>query len=301
VQRKIEDATDEQKRHYLRAQSFIPIHNCMVTGQYERVVELLNEHLAEFPEDLNAQMGLAGAYEQLGQNQQAESLYCKVIHADPQSASAYFGLAYVTSDLQKAIEASTLGLELSPAMHTERYNLGVRLLHSGEGDLAEHEWLRIPADDSIYPYALSGIGEYYQAEGDLAQAIEYQQKAVTLTSQNPEMHAKLGMLRIEAGDNNKALESLEAAAALDPASTLILEYRVKALRNLGQTLANCEDYASYWNAAISFARLDQRDECLEYLTSAVERNPEMAKKILEDDDLQPYRDDPQFVALAKSN
>ena len=346
VQRKIEDATDEQKRHYLRAQSFIPIHHCMVTGQYERVVELLNEHLAEFPEDLNAQMGLAGAYEQLGQNQQAESLYCKVIHADPQSASAYFGLAYVTSDLQKAIEASTLGLELSPAMHTERYNLGVRLLHSGEGDLAEHEWLRIPADDSIYPYALSGIGEYYQAEGDLAQAIEYQQKAVTLTSQNPEMHAKLGMLRIEAGDNNKALESLEAAAALDPASTLILEYRVKALRNLGQTLAaidlledaleespddfglnfrmgllrydqddfesciehclraielNCEDYASYWNAAISFARLDQRDECLEYLTSAVERNPEMAKKILEDDDLQPYRDDPQFVALAKSN
>ena len=65
--------------------------------------------------------------------------------------------------------------------------------------------------------------------------------------------------------------------------------------------SNCEDYASYWNAAISFARLDQRDECLEYLTSAVERNPEMAKKILEDDDLQPYRDDPQFVALAKSN
>lgn len=346
LQKKIDDATDEQKRHYLRAQSFLPIHTCLVNGQYERVVELLHKHLAEFSDDLNAQMGLAGAYEQLGQKQQAELIYRKVIEADPQSASAYFGLANVASDPQQAIEASILGLELSPAMHTERYNLGVRLLHSDDGELAKQEWCRIPADDSIYPYALSGISEYYQTEDDLIQAIEYQEKAVTLASQDPEMHARLGMLRIEAGHNYEAMETLDAAAEIDPTSTLILEFRAKALSNLGQTLAaidliedaleespedfglnfrlsllhydqddfesciehclqaiesNREHYASYWNAAISFARLEQRDECLEYLKSAVERNPEMAKKILEDDDLQPYWEDPRFVALAKSS
>ena len=346
LQKKIDDAPDEQKRDYLRAMSFVPIHACLVNGQYQRVVELLHEHLAEFSDDLSAQMALAGVYDQLGQKQQSKLIYCKVIEADPQSASAYFGLANVTSDPQKAIEASMLGLELSPAMHIERYNLGVRLLHSGEGELAEQEWRRIPADDSIYPYALSGISEHYQAKDDLAQAIEYQEKAVTLASHDSEMHARLGMLKIEAGYNYEAMEILDTAAEIDPTSTLILEFRAKALSNLGQTVAaielledaledspndfslnfrlsllrynqddfesciehclraiesNCEHYASYWNAAISFARLEQRDECFEYLKSAVERNPEMAEKILEDDDLQPYWEDPQFVALAKSN
>ena len=95
VQRKIDSATDEQKRHYLRAQSFLPIHACLVNGQYEHVVELFQKHLAEFPDDLNAQMGLAGAYEQLGQKQQSELLYGKVIQADPQSTSAYFGLSLI--------------------------------------------------------------------------------------------------------------------------------------------------------------------------------------------------------------
>ena len=67
LQKKIDDAPDEQKRDYLRAMSFVPIHACVVNGQYQRVVELLHEHLAEFSDDLSARMALAGVYDQLGQ------------------------------------------------------------------------------------------------------------------------------------------------------------------------------------------------------------------------------------------
>jgi len=345
IQAKIDNAPEGQKRTLERAKSFLPIEESLQSGDLENAVDLLLVHLVEYPDDLNAEMGLAGVYQMMGQRELAEKYYRNVINADPSSASAYFGLAMVVEDVNAAIEASQRGLELTPGNHCERYNLGVYFIQADQIESARNQWSRIPADDPFYPYAMCGISECYERQGDLEQAIEYSQKAVAIGGQDPELHTRLGSLQLLQGSSQQGMESLERAVEMDPTSIPILLVYARALEQLGQPElaiskleeayqdapndfdlnhqlgvyyhgqedyesciehslraieANCDAYASYWNAAVSYARLNDRDACLSYLALAIERNPEASQRILSDDDLAPFSEDPEFQALAQS-
>ena len=346
IQQKIDNAPDGEKEIFQRAQASVPIHTALLNNELDLAITLLQEYLVTFPSDVNGKMSLAGIYQTLGENEKAATLYRQVIASDPASASAYFGLALVLPNLEEQILASQLGLEIVPSNHGERYNLGVRLLHDGQNEFARNEWLRIPGDNALYAYALSGIGESFELEGDWAQAIEYQTKAVTLCRNDPEMHLKLGCMKIDAGFLYEGLEALDRASELESESADVqmaiaekydaigqTEEAIKLLEEvidvfpedfrLGLRLglyhyrleqfeetirysllsieANCEQYASYWNTAVSFARLGKRDDCLRFLKDAVERNPESAQNIMSDDDLEPYWDDAEFEALVNTN
>ena len=100
VQKRIDDAPEGQKEVFQRAKSFLPIQEAMQSNDLHLAVQLLIDHIDTFPNDTNAQMGLAGAYEMLAENEKAEDLYRNVIKNDPESASAYFGLALVAPELQ---------------------------------------------------------------------------------------------------------------------------------------------------------------------------------------------------------
>ena len=224
--------------------------------------------------------------------------------------------------------------------------MGVRLLQSGDYELARREWSRIPADNPVYVYALAGISESFQLEEDWLKAIEYQEKAVTLGRHDPMMHVRLGLLKLEAGFSFEGLESIERAIEMEPESVELQLHKADALDSMGQTSqaittledavefcpkdfrlglrlsfyhynqeqfeeaieaslmaieANCDEYASYWNAAVSSARLGKRDDCLNFLKDAVERNPGAAERILSDNDLEPFWNDPEFQTLANTN
>ena len=323
IQQKIDNAPAGEKKLFQRAQSFLPIQAALHNNDLHLAIELLQDYLVTYPDDANAQMALAGIYQALGENEKAEPLYRQVIKSDPASASAYFGLALVVPNLAEQILASQLGLELVPGNHGERYNLGVRLLHDGEHELARNEWSRIPGDNSMYAYALSGIGESFELEGDWAQAIEYQNKAVILSANDPEMHLKLGCMKIDAGFLYEGLESLDRASELEPESAIVqmmiaekydaIGKTEDAIRLLEEAIGVCpEDFrlglrlglyhyrleqfeeaikysllsieaddeqgASYWNTAVSFARLGKRDDCLRFLKDAVKRNPRFRSK-----------------------
>ena len=346
IQKRIDNAAEGQKEVFQRAKSFLPIQEALQSNDLHLAVQLLTDHIDTFPNDTNAQMGLANVYEMLAENEKAEDLYRNVIKNDPESASAYFGLASVVPELQDQIKAAQTGLKLTPANHCERYNLGVRILQSGDHELARHEWSRIPADDPIYATALAGISESFQLENDWRTAIEYQEKAVTLGGHDPLMHVRLGQLKIDAGFSFEGLESIERAIEMEPESVELQLHKAEALDSMGQTSqaivnledaiefcpkdfrlglrlsfyhynleqfeeaieaslmaieANCDEYASYWNAAVSSARLGKRDDCLNFLKDAVQRNPGAAEKILSDDDLEPFWNDPEFQTLANTN
>ncbi|HET6397213.1 MAG TPA: aspartyl/asparaginyl beta-hydroxylase domain-containing protein [Pseudoxanthomonas sp.] len=90
------------------------------------------------------------------------------------------------------------------------------LARQGRGEEAEPLWRQVLALDPRHPTALNHLGARALAQGDLAAARDYLERAVAAGPSLAIAHANLARLRSQSGDMEGALAALDSAIRADP-------------------------------------------------------------------------------------
>jgi tetratricopeptide (TPR) repeat protein len=188
--------------------------------------------------------------------------------------------------------------QLSPKAHIEdvssaspsQQQLNSLLEYYQNGRLSDAEKLAtsICQEFPSHNFSWKILGAVYKATGKKSEALESNQKAVTLSSQDAEAHYNLGNTLQELGRLDEALASYNQAIALKPDSaeahsnlgvTLQELGRFnEALENHNQALALTLDYAeSHYNLGNTLKELGRLDEAEASYTSAIALKPDFAE------------------------
>ncbi len=244
-----DERTDLPDEFLDRANSFIDCVNCLQEDADGGIQSLVN-HIAEFPEDINARLYLAIAYCGANELEAAAAVYQQVIELDEECATAYFDLAALVSDPDEAIALTEKGLEYCPFAKHARYNLGMFLIRKGDYAAARRELTRIPADSSVYTEALVATGMAFEEEFDIPGAVECLEKAVALRPDRADIRGKYGQLLCDCGLYEEAMQEIDAAIEMDS-----------------------NQFCVWANKGLLHLQADETDEALHALQRSLELNP----------------------------
>ncbi|MCA9061575.1 MAG: tetratricopeptide repeat protein [Planctomycetaceae bacterium] len=103
--------------------------------QYAQARETYRDLVSEYPDCIDACLGLARIEAATGRNVQAEEILTDLASAHPQETSVWLELGRLHSleaDWQQAITAFSRAVELDDRSEVSRYELGVALIHAGQ-------------------------------------------------------------------------------------------------------------------------------------------------------------------------
>ena len=254
----------------------------------ENLIEPLEQHIQKFPNDINAKLDLARLCYNTGFHEKARHYYGIVIELDPLCASAYFELATIDTDPINAIRLSELGLDLCPDFECGRYNYGNLLLRVRMFAEARNELLRIPADSPYYVAGLEAIANSHSEQGSFENAIDAQEKVVTLAPNDTEAWNSLGHFFAQLGDYETALTQFDRVISLDSEHldglhnrALMLgrlerhEDAVHVLRYALTIEPECESLLV--NLAVELSRSQRNDEAIELMQRSLKKFPNHAR------------------------
>ncbi|HEY5972998.1 MAG TPA: aspartyl/asparaginyl beta-hydroxylase domain-containing protein [Pseudoxanthomonas sp.] len=158
-----------------------------------------------------------------------------------------------------------------------------QLSRSGRQDAAADRWRQVLDIEPDYPPALNFIGAYSMARGDLAQAREYLQRAVTAAPKFAMAHANLSRLYGAQGHGEAALAAITAAVHADPTAWGAHMERARLLEAKGLA----RDAATSWANALAYmpasaAQSTQLEGLVAQARKAVRDNQESLRGFLQD-------------------
>lgn len=141
-------------------------------GKRDEAFKLINDWLAEHPQDSAALLQLAGAHLEAGQEEQAVRAYRKVLEIDPAHVPSLNNVAWLTrkSNPDEALEIARRTLELAPNDANVLDTLG--MLYLDRNDLTQASWYvgkaheRNPRNPQISLH----LAEVERAKGKTAEA-----------------------------------------------------------------------------------------------------------------------------------
>lgn len=133
----------------------------------------------------------------------ARTFFEEALKYNPKNAPAYYGLAEVLTEMGKEDEAAN------------NYELAL----SNDKDLSE-----------IY----TPLGALYFQKGDIAKADQYLTKAVATSSNDPQAHYYLGLVRYSQNQNDAALALFKKSASLDASNPEVAFYTGSTLLRLNK-------------------------------------------------------------------
>ena len=191
-------------------------------------------------------------HHQAGRLRQAEEIYRRILHAEPQhvdalhllglvacqrgngaaaveligkairlnpSAPMLFNLGYAwqaQGRFDEAAESYRRALALQPDYAEACNNLGFTLHCQGRLDEAASSYQRALALRPAYTEALVNLGNVLKTQGRLADAIECYRQALALEPDDAQAYNNLGATYLDQGELDKALASYRQALALAP-------------------------------------------------------------------------------------
>lgn len=220
---------------------------------YDRAREVLEKAVHEQPKNDDALYSLAFVYSSLKQPEAALRLLAEAAKIAPQRADVQRLIALTTGELQANEDSAAAWdryAKLAPNDDTARRERGFARIHMRQFDtgMADLEWYiaRHPKDPVGY-YEL-GLG---QSMNDPTKGLSSLDKALQLKPDFVEARAARGALYYLQGKPEAAVPDLEAAAAGQPDSGLILD-------RLGQ----------------AYRALDRLDDCIRILRKAAQLAPD---------------------------
>lgn len=174
----------------------------MRQGQPELAEEAYRKALAMDPYFLPAYANLAGLYNGLQRNRDAEEVLREGIQRLPQEGELHYSLGLLMAEehrLDQAAQSLAKAAELMPDRARVRYNQGLALQQLGRRDQAEQALLaaleRAPEDPEIV-YALS---VFYAQERRWEEAVPYAERLVALAPDAPQAREWLRQVRQASG------------------------------------------------------------------------------------------------------
>lgn len=188
------------------------------TAQAERLIQ---RALQVDPNSVAALAQLAELRRRRGELEGATALYRQALEIDRQPF-VYLGLGDVlqrAGRYEDALEAFRSVLELDPDSATAHYDLGVTYARMGRPEEAVDEYeraLELQPGGLQAAKILNNLGALAQAEGNLASAATFFERAVEASPAHLESHYNLAMIRLRNGMTDEAIELLERASSLAP-------------------------------------------------------------------------------------
>jgi tetratricopeptide (TPR) repeat protein len=182
----------------------------------DRCITELENHIVNWPDDVNAVLFLAKACRYVKKFERATELYRIVIEKAPDATIAMFDLATIVSDPWEAIELMRRGLEICDFDNRAKCKLAERLNQVGKTEQAKNAVARIPGDSPFYVDALVAQARSLELEGKFVEACELLEKAATMAPQRGDIRGKYGQVLCDLARFEEAMKELEIATSLDP-------------------------------------------------------------------------------------
>lgn len=176
-----------------------------------------------------------------------------------------------------ALSAFNIATELVPKSFCAWHNKGIIYVQMNEDDLAINAFrnaLDICPDSA---WSAINMAALLRDQDQVPQAIDVLLGVYKHNQADVTVLQNLGAYYSYNGDLNKAIEYTLLAVELDDRRPLL-----------------------YWNLADSHAKLSNRDQCLNYLTIAIEKDSELADRFMSDKDFEDYWWDADFQRLVES-
>ena len=184
----------------------------------------LDTALGLSPEVFWVHLNLGLCYALLRQNTLFEQEMQWVIHKHPRQPLPYYYLgrhySKTREDTDKGLALLQRAVSLNPADFRARYHLGYLFelkdrLGEAKGEY-QQAFESAAAHRSSYSWPLQGLARLYLQEANLAEALLYAQKAISLEPKLSENELLLARIYMQRGETDRAITSLEHAVALDP-------------------------------------------------------------------------------------
>lgn len=256
----------------------------------------------------------------------AIQLFQKATELDPRYATAYAGLgeAYATwyqrferkeAWLEKAIESSLRALMYDSTLSEAYASLGLAYFNKGaleDAMAATQKAIELDPDNSIAYWSLGRI--YHVTDRD-REAADLFHRVLELNPDFYAAYADLGLVYERLGEKEKYEEILQKCLLFFPQYVLRHPDDARAHMFLAITLVRAgkndeakveaakalelspDDPLMFYNAACFYAQLGEKRLALETLKKAVTTGFEYYEWIKHDPDLDPIRDEPQYIEL----
>jgi Flp pilus assembly protein TadD len=235
-------------------------------------------------------MTLAVQHHQAGRFADAETLYRRILAAEPNHADALHLLgviAYQTKQYQSAVELIGRATALNPNYAEAYSNLGLALQETGRLDEAIAAFGKSIALKPGFAKAYSNLGNAFRDKGQLDQAVAEYRRAIELAPDYAEAYSNLGLALYDQGQFDQAVASCRRAVALNAGLPEAQNNLALALRDQGQldeSIAACRraielrpNYAgAYSNLGLALHNQGQFDQALGAFRQAIALNPNLS-------------------------
>lgn len=294
---------------YLRGMFYV---NQFTEEGFSQGLALLHQANAADPADPLPYIGLAQAYSVLGHGPRpdvlprAEEAARKALELAPESAEAYAVLAeaylYADWDWPRAREAFLESLRRNPHLAQTQAHYSWYLLLEGRRDEALATMKLAVSLDPLSALLTSWLAWVRFWLGDNDGAIIDARHSLELSPDFPVGLHILGAASLAKGEIREALAAHERLAATSPSWIWSLGYtdartgREPEAHRIAAELERKVTPMGAWGLTTIYAGLDERDEALRWLDSAIARRWSWVPWIGADTTLTALRDDPRFQA-----
>ncbi len=164
--------------------------------KFAQAIEYFEKSSEKEPDNVQAILSLAGAYDELKEFGKSEPLYLKILALSPESPVINNNYAYHLSvrgvNLEKALEHSKKALQADPENAPYLDTLGWIYYKLGDYDQAIYYIEKSLAVDQESPEVMEHLGDVYFKKGDLVNAEKYWKKSLQLDGQRTHLLEKLG-------------------------------------------------------------------------------------------------------------
>ncbi len=185
------------------------------SGDRRKTIEVSQQWLQQYPDDLDANLNLAGIYFNLQNFDQAVHYYQKVLTIDPKYKTAYNILGYIyayTGDYSNAITTLNEYKELAPDEPNPYDSIGEIYLFQGDYKQAEKHFKQaIDVNEQFMP-ALIHLGDTYLDKGKYKRALKIFKKSLdkaTDPTDKANLYTAIGFTEWRLGKTDQAINNLK--------------------------------------------------------------------------------------------
>lgn len=241
------------------------------TQDYEAAANAYQQAANLDPADDKTQLGLGIVLARLGRYDEAVQAYQTVARQQPNNAQIQeaIGTVYMQQgDYASALQFLQQAQSLASYNSSVNLNLGIALINLDRPDqgwpLVEKAIELEPWDGAVH----LSVGQIYQAQGDLAKALEHYRQATRFSPELPEAQAAYGSLLLQNEEFLRAVIVYERLIAMLPNDPGAHYNYGLALRGHGRTAEAIEEFEtalSLYEAANNEAGIERTEAILDLI------------------------------------